>query len=73
METMKLILKGIVFYTTMLLAMIYIMAIDSLSILATIGGFALILSLFLLCCHNISEEEYDKIVFKKFFFGEDEF
>ena len=70
---MKTILKGIVFYAAILLAALFIALIDSLSILATIGGFALILSLFLLCCHNISEEEYDKIVFKKCFFGEDEF
>lgn len=70
---MKTVLKGIVFYAAILLAALFIALIDSLSILATIGGFALILSLFLLCCHNISEEEYDKIVFKKFFFGEDEF
>lgn len=70
---MKTILKGIVFYAAILLAALFIAMIDSLSILATIGGFALILSLFLLCCHNISEEEYEKIVFKKFFFGEDEF
>lgn len=70
---MKTVLKGIVFYAAILLAALFIAMIDSLSILATIGGFALILSLFLLCCHNISEEEYDKIVFKKFFFGEEEF
>lgn len=70
---MKTVLKGIVFYAAILLAALFIALIDSLSIFATIGGFALILSLFLLCCHNISEEEYDKIVFKKFFFGEDEF
>ena len=70
---MKTILKGFVFYAAILFAALFIAMIDSLSILATIGGFALILSLFLLCCHNISEEEYDKIVFKKFFFGEDEF
>lgn len=70
---MKTVLKGIVFYAAILLAALFIALIDSLSILATIGGFALILSLFLLCCHNISEEEYDKIMFKKFFFGEDEF
>ena len=70
---MKTVLKGIVFYAAILLAALFIALIDSLSILVTIGGFALILSLFLLCCHNISEEEYDKIVFKKFFFGEDEF
>ena len=70
---MKTVLKGIVFYAAILFAALFIALIDSLSILATIGGFALILSLFLLCCHNISEEEYDKIVFKKFFFGEDEF
>lgn len=69
---MKTVLKGIVFYIAILLAALFIALIDSLSILATIGGFALILSLFLLCCHNISEEEYDKIMFKKFFFGEDE-
>lgn len=69
---MKTILKGIVFYAAILLAALFIAMIDSLSILATIGGFALILSLFLLCCHNISEEEYEKIVFKKFFFGENE-
>lgn len=64
---MKIIIKGIIFYTTMLLAMIYIMAIDSLSFFATIGGFVILFVLFLLCANKISKEEFEKILFSKYF------
>lgn len=64
---MKIIIKGIIFYTTMLLAMIYIMAIDSLSFFATIGGFAILFALFLLCANKISQKDFEKILFSKYF------
>ena len=64
---MKTIIKGIIFYATMLLAMIYIMAIDSLSFFATIGGFAILFVLFFICANKISKEEFEKILFSKYF------
>ena len=64
---MKIIIKGIVFYTIMIAAMLYIIAIDSLSFFATIGGFAILFVLFFICANKISKEEFEKILFSKYF------
>lgn len=63
---MKTVLKGIVFYAAILLAMLYIAAIDSLNCFMAIGGFAVLFALFLFCANKITEKEYEKITFAKY-------
>ena len=63
---MKIIIKGIIFYTTILSAMLYIAAIDSLNCFMVIGGFAVLFALFIFCANKITEKEYEKITFAKY-------
>lgn len=64
---MKTLIKGIIFYATMILSILYVAIIDSLGCFATIGGFALLFMLFLICASTINRKEYEKITFAKYF------
>ena len=70
MKTIKLILKGILLYTTMILAMLYICGVDSIYdngyFLPATGIVALLIYI---CYKTITEEEADILSGNKFFGG----
>lgn len=70
MKTIKLILKGILLYTTMILAMLYICGVDSIYdngyfLLAT----GIVALLIYICYKTITEEEADILSGNKLFGG----
>lgn len=70
MKTMKLILKGILLYTTMILVMLYICGVDSIYdngyFLPATGIVALLIYI---CYKTITEEEADILSGNKLFGG----
>lgn len=71
-KTVKLALKGILLYTTIISAMLYVCGIDSLYdegyfIISTL----IVVSLICTCYKTISEKEADLLLLSKFFDGED--
>ena len=70
MKTIKLILKGILLYTTMIAAMLYVCGIDSIYnngyFLPATGIVALIIYI---CYKTITEEEADILLGNKLFGG----
>lgn len=70
MKTIKLILKGILLYTTMILAMLYICGVDSIYdngyFLPATGIVALLIYI---CYKTITEEEADILSGNKLFGG----
>lgn len=61
----KLVLKGILFYITVLFTLFFMMGIDSLGGLKMFASMGIILILSLSCKVLITEEELDKITFQK--------
>lgn len=70
MKTIKLILKGILLYTTMILAMLYVCGVDSIYdngyFLPATGIVALLIYI---CYKTITEEEADILSGNKLFGG----
>ena len=66
MKTIKFILKGILFYSTTIITMLWICGIDSI----TEKGYLIewtftIIIMICICCKIISEEEFNKFTFNK--------
>jgi hypothetical protein len=67
MKRLTFILKGILFYVVFIYSILFICAIDSLSIDATIAGFLIMCIGILICYHNINANELHKYCFVDFF------
>lgn len=64
--TIKLVLKGILLYTTTLITLIYVCSIDSLFDFSTFGLTTLVVAaLIFLCIRHISGDEFMKLTFNK--------